>query len=97
MNGYRPRCVPPSAGRELAGCLVEQFENAMAHGEPAAAQLEPAGGLALGDRGEATQIGQADLDRFLFQRAMGGCLRERGYEVQSWQKVAKRPKAVAAS
>lgn len=46
-------------------------------------------------------VGMAKIKRHkkevAVQRAMAGCLRERGYEVQSWQKAAKRPKAVAAS
>ena len=46
-------------------------------------------------------VGMAKIKRHkkevAVQRAMGGCLRERGYEVQSWQKAPKRPKMVAAN
>lgn len=46
-------------------------------------------------------IGMAKLKRHkkevAVQRAMGGCLQERGYQVQNWQKAPKHPKAVAAN
>ena len=46
-------------------------------------------------------VGMAKIKRHkkevAVQRAMAGCLRERGYEVQSWQKAPRHPKAVAAS
>jgi hypothetical protein len=46
-------------------------------------------------------IGMAKIKRHkkevAVQRAMSGCLRERGYEVQRWEKAPRHPKTVAAS
>jgi hypothetical protein len=45
-------------------------------------------------------IGMAKIKRHkkevAIQRAMGGCLRDRGYEIASWQKAAKVKAAAAA-
>lgn len=46
-------------------------------------------------------IGMAKIKRhkkeLAVQRVMNGCLRERGYVVEHWEKVPKHPKAIAAS
>src|SRR5690606_17518225 len=59
-----------SSRRELAGPFVQQMEHAVGNGKECAAQRETAALLLFPNAWECAQVGEADLDRRLFHRAL---------------------------